>query len=237
MEAAALVTGAARRIGKAIALALAGKGYDIALHYRSSRGEAEALAGRIEAAGRKCTLFQRDFNRMEEVLSLVPAVFDAHPGCNVLVNNAAVFERAELAGTDEDIFERHFNVNFKAPFFLSRDFASRCKAGHIINILDTRTARASRAYAAYALSKQALGEFTKLAAKALAPGVRVNGVCPGLILPAVGQDDAQFRKMARRIPMARPGRADDVADAVCFLLDNHFVTGQCIFVDGGQHLV
>ena len=236
MSKAALVTGGAKRIGRAVAEALARAGYDVALHYHSSRAEAQELAGQIEALGRKCRLFPCDLGDMKAVSDLMPAVFEAFGDCNLLINNAAVFEAGGFMETDETNFDAHFNVNLKAPLLLSRAFAGLCKGGQIINILDSRVARMATDHFAYTLSKKALADMTKMAAKALAPTVRVNAVCPGLILSPEGQAEKFSRRMLERVPLGRTGSPEDVAKAVMFLVENEFITGQLLFVDGGEAL-
>jgi NAD(P)-dependent dehydrogenase (short-subunit alcohol dehydrogenase family) len=237
MAAAALITGAAKRIGRAIALELARKGLDIALHYRSSEADAEEAAREIEKLGAACERFQADLSRSEEVLSLIPAVMAKMPRCNVLVNSASVFERATLRETEPDLLERQFGVNFKAPLLLCREFAARVEDGLIINLLDTRITSTRPAYFAYSLSKKALAELTRLAARELAPRIRVNGICPGLILAPPGESDDYLDRFVDRVPLRRKGAPSDVASAVAFLLDSRFVTGQLLFVDGGEHLL
>ena len=232
-EGAALVTGGARRIGRSIALTLAQRGFDLALHYHSSRQEAEKLRQEIATTGRSCRLFPCDFDNPGEVSSLIHSVFESFPHCNLLVHNASLFESASLVETDEDTFDRHFNVNFRAPFFLSRDFALRCQSGHIINVLDSRIVRRHSHYFVYTLSKKALGEFTRMAAHELAPRIRVNGICPGLILPPAGKDEGYLQRLSTGIPMGRKGDLGNVTSALLFLLDNSFVTGECIFVERG----
>jgi pteridine reductase len=236
MTQAALVTGGAKRIGFAIANALAEQGYDIALHYHTSRSEAEQSAERIREKGRRCILFSCDLNRAGEVASLIPAVFKELPECTVLVNSASIFERAHLLETDAEMFERHFNVNFKAPFFLSKDFASRCGSGNIINICDTKIAQELTPFFVYSLTKKALYAFTRMASKELGPTVRVNAVAPGMILPSKGFGEEDLIRMSKKLPLQKKGEAEDVASAVLFLLRNEYITGQCIFVDGGEHL-
>lgn len=232
----ALITGGAKRIGRAIALSLADKGYSIALHYRSSRKEAETVAKEIRQRGALCDLFPCDFNDANDVSFLIPSVFKKFPDLNLLINNASIFKRAHLLETDFDLFDSHVNVNFKAPFFLSRDFAKCCSKGHIINILDTKISSTLVQYCIYTLTKKALFELTRMVAKELGPHIRVNGICPGLILPSSQQSDDAFKKMGLRIPLQRTGAPENVVSAVHFLIENAFITGECIFVDGGEHL-
>jgi pteridine reductase len=232
----ALVTGGAKRIGRAIALSLAERGYGIALHYRSSEAEAKDLAEEISRRGVECRLFRCDFANPADVRLLIPSVFERFPDCNLLINNASVFERVRLMETDDDVFDRHFNVNFRAPFFLSRDFARNCTEGQIINILDTKIMRMQTAYFAYTLSKKALSELTLMAAKELGPRIRVNGISPGLILPSSEMSTEDFTFMGSRIPLGKTGNPANVVSAVHFLVENPFITGEIIFVDGGEHL-
>ena len=236
MKGTALITGGAKRIGRAIALSLAGKEYNIALHYRTSQQDAESAASDIRSKGVECELFQCDLSDSDKVATLIPRVFERCPDCSLLVNNASVFQRARLMETDEALFDRHFNTNLKAPFFLSRDFARLCRKGHIINILDTKISRTLVEYFAYTLTKKALFEFTRMAAKELGPSIRVNGVSPGLILPSADLGPEDFEKMGDRVPLKTTGNPASIVSAVHFLIDNTFITGECIFVDGGEHL-
>lgn len=238
MKQAALITGASKRIGLEIARALAGRGYHIAMHYGKSREEAQQSADEIKAMGVDCRLFQADLAQFEQVQALAAGVLEQMPHCNVLVNSASIFERVGLAATDEAIFDRHFNINFKAPFFLAQQMAAHwlknSVRSNIVNMLDTRITRQAVAHFAYTLSKKALYEFTRMAAKDLAPLVRVNGVCPGLILEPPGKDPGYLDELVDTVPLKRKGDPKDVAAAIMFLLDNEYITGQCIFVDGGE---
>lgn len=236
MRGSALVTGGAKRIGRAIALYLADKGFHVALHYRSSEREANEVAEKIQCTGRECHLFHCDFNNMDAVTNLIPSVFDRFPDCNLLINNSSVFERARLKDTDISLFDRQLNTNFKAPFFLSRDFARFCSEGQIINLLDTKISSAHIEYFVYTLTKKAMFEFTQMAAKELGPSIRVNSISPGLILPSRYRFKEDFHQMEKKIPLKKTGQPQDLISAVNFLIDNDFITGECIFVDGGAHL-
>ncbi len=233
---AALVTGGGRRIGAAVARALAEDGYDVALHYFTSAEPAERVAAEVEALGRRCRLFRCDLNDHREMSALVPAVREHFAGLNVLVNNASIFERGTLRETGRDLFERHFNINLKAPFFLIQAFAESCAAGQVINILDTRVSRSDPHHAAYTLSKKTLLELTKMAARELGPAIRVNGVSPGMILPPPGGVVDELERRSHALPLKRIGDTDNLVAAVRFLLNNPFVTGESIHVDGGEHL-
>ncbi len=236
MAGTALITGGAKRIGRAVALALADRGFDIALHYGRSEDAAREAAGEIEARGRRCRLFQCNLADFGEVRGLVPAVTKTCPDLSLLVNNASLFERARLAETDEDLYDRQFAVNLKAPFFLSRDFARHAGAGQIINLVDQRITRSAPAHMAYTLTKKALAAFTEMAARDLAPEIRVNGVCPGLILPPPGKTASHLSPLVERVPLRRRGSVDDIVATVLYLVESEYVTGQLLFVDGGEHI-
>lgn len=232
----ALVTGAAVRIGRAIAEALAEAGYDLALHYHRSRREAEELAIQLQKSNCSCELFQADLADTKQTCELLPAVMDRFSQLNLLVNNASIFENGVLRKTSPDLFDRHMAINFKAPFFLSRDFADRVDRGHIINVLDQRVRKIDKDYMAYTLSKKALANFTLMAAKELAPDVRVNGIAPGYILPPADADDSAGQRVAGKIPLQCRGNLDNIVHAVKYLIKNPFVTGEILYVDGGESL-
>jgi len=147
----------------------------------------------------------------------------------------ASHQRCELV-EQVDLFERHFNIHFKAPFFLTQAFAEGCSDGQIINILDTRVRGSDPRHAAYTLSKKALLELTRMAARELGPAVRVNAVAPGMILPPPGGVVDELERRSAGLPLKRIGDTANVVAAVLFLIDNPFVTGECVYVDGGEHL-
>jgi len=233
---AALVTGGGQRIGAAIATALGREGFDIALHYRTSQDAAVAVATKIKRMGRQCDILRCDLNDDDDLATLIERADRLMPGLNLLVNNASVFEQAHLSETDTDCFDMHFSVNLRAPFFLVRDFCRKGRTGHVINMLDTRITKSDGGHMAYTLSKKALFEFTKMAAKELGPAIRVNGISPGLILPPPGKGDDYLRDKSARIPLKRVGDTKNLISAILFLIDNPFITGECLFIDGGEHL-
>ena len=233
---AALVTGGAKRLGRAIVLSLAEAGYDIALHYRSSHRDAESAADAVYTLGRTCQLFRCDFNDQKNVDTLIPRVAEVFPDCRVLINSASIFERASLVKTDSDQFDRHVQINLKVPVFLTQAFARYFGHGHVINMLDTKVARTVTHYFVYTLTKKALADFTKMAARELGPDIRVNGVSPGIILPSLYHSDLDHQRMAKRLPLKRKGEPDHIVNAIRFLLQNDYITGANLFVDGGEHL-
>ncbi|MFW6169762.1 MAG: SDR family oxidoreductase, partial [Planctomycetota bacterium] len=170
-------------------------------------------------------------------LQLIDGITDVFSDLSILVNNASIFERAPLLETEPELFDRHFDINYRAPFFLTRDFARQCDQGLVINLVDTKISRNAGAYFAYTLTKKALLAFTKMAAAQLGPGIRVNAVAPGLVLPPAGEDERYLAERAKSIPLRRHGDPAAVCNAVAYLVNNRFITGQCIYVDGGEHLL
>lgn len=231
----ALITGGADRIGKAIALGCAELGFDIALHYSQSAERAEATRAEILSKHVECRLYRADFNDPSEASALMDEVFTAS-GLSVLVNNASLFFESSLPDSALSDFERLFNVNFKAPYILIKEFAKRVSEGVVINILDTEIVRNETKHFDYLLTKKSLSELTRMAAFHLAPGIRVNAVAPGLILPPAGKGMDFMRMRAEEIPLKRFGAPQGIVSAVKFLIESEFVTGQTIFVDGGEAL-
>lgn len=234
---AALVTGGARRIGRAIALRLAGAGFDVAIHYGASRDEAEATVEAVRALGRRAAVVQADLTDEAEVRTLIPAAVEALGPLTVLVNNASVFEDDRVGGLSRETWDRHIETNLRAPIVLAEAFAAQASDGAcIINLLDQRVLKPDPRFFSYALSRNGLWWATRTLAQALAPRIRVNGVGPGPTLPSIHQTPADFAAEAAAVPLARAGSPEAVADAVLWLVDADLVTGQMIAVDGGQHL-
>ncbi len=233
----ALITGGAQRIGREIALALAEDGFDIALHYQTSQPQAEATAQSIREKIVECYLFQTDLSRQQEVLALMPAVRQKTKNLNILINNASLYEPSSLLDTNLALFHRLLDVNVQAPFLLSREFARWCKGGLIINLLDCHIAHHRSDHAMYLFTKKILATFTQMSAREWGPAVRVNGIAPGLILPPEGEDEDYLDKKAAFIPLQKRGGPTQICQAVKYLVDNDFVTGQILFVDGGEALI
>ncbi|MBN2143617.1 MAG: SDR family oxidoreductase [Candidatus Aureabacteria bacterium] len=231
----AFITGGAERIGKAIALHLASDDYNIALHYHTSKIQAENLISEIKKLGVKGKGFCADFSIDEEMLKLFPRVRDVFPDTELMIMNAAVFEKASFLQTDLSLFDRHFSVNLKAPFFLIRDFARQVKKGHVICLLDSSIANNKGGYFSYTLTKKCLADFTKMAARELAPSIRVNAIAPGLLLPRTGEEKI-FRILAKKLPMRKRPSIVSLLQVVDFLIANEAITGQVFFIDGGGHL-
>jgi len=236
MAEAACITGGAKRIGRAVAHGLAERGYDIALHYRASKAEADKLAAEIHKKGCECALFQADLENREDVKNLIPRVINHFPDCRLLVNNASIFYRMEFLETDEKNLDQFLQIHLKTPFFLSQAFAKYCEKGLIINMLDSKISKNPIRYFSYVLSKKALAALTTLSAKALGPEVRVNGIAPGIILPSSESSEKEIEQMAAQLPLGKKGNTGDVVSAVFSLIDNTYMTGQILYVDGGDHL-
>lgn len=231
-----IITGGAKRIGATIALHLAQHGYSIALHYNHSRKEAADLAKEIRSLQVRCEIFGADLENAKAVASLIPQIVKKHPDLQCLINNASIFERSTLQAGDLKDFDREFAVNLRAPFILSSHFARSIKEGSIINILDTHVTKDRTIHFSYLLAKKSLGDLTRSAALELAPEIRVNAVAPGLILPPESKGKDYLDRLAKNIPLKRKGEPQNIAQAVQFLIENTYITGQTIFVDGGEHL-
>lgn len=235
---AALVTGAGRRIGAAIALALVRAGYSVVLHANNSRDDAERLAATITGAGGRASVVLADLADDEAVRGLVPAAA-AFGRLTLLVNNAGEFEPDDIETLSRARFLRAIAVNLEAPLFLSQAFAAQTPQdvdASIVNVLDQRVLKPNPRFFSYTLSKSALHTATTTLAQSLAPNLRVNAVAPGPTLPSPRQTDVQFAAQSESLPLQRGPRPEDIAAAVLYLAQATAVTGVTIPVDGGQHL-
>jgi NAD(P)-dependent dehydrogenase (short-subunit alcohol dehydrogenase family) len=232
----ALITGGGRRIGAAIARALARAGYAVVLHANRSRADAERLAEEIVGAGGRAAVVLADLAQHEAVAGLIPAAAAFGP-LTLLVNNAGAFEPDEIETLERAGFERTFAVNLAAPLFLAQAFASQAPVGSsIVNVLDQRVFKPTPRFLSYTLSKRALHAATATLAQALAPKLRVNAVAPGPTLPSPRQSDEQFAAQAASLLLGQGPTPEDIAAAVLYLAEASRVTGVTIAVDGGQHL-
>jgi NAD(P)-dependent dehydrogenase (short-subunit alcohol dehydrogenase family) len=221
----ALVTGGAKRIGRATALALAGAGADVVVHYRASEGEAAEAVGEIERRGGRAWRLDADLADPAAAASLFARAEALAGPVDIVINSASIFPADTLVTTTVEALAANMQINAFAPFLLGRALATTGREGAIINFLDTRIVHNDAAHAAYHLSKRALFTFTRMMALTFAPR-----------LPPPGEDDSFLRRMAGENPLGRHGDLAGVVDAVMFLLRSDFVTGQTIFVDGGFHL-
>jgi NAD(P)-dependent dehydrogenase (short-subunit alcohol dehydrogenase family) len=236
---AALITGSAQRIGRAIALELAADGWAVAIHYRRSAAAAEELAAQIGATGGQAVALAADLVRESETVGLIPAAARALGPLGLLVNNASVFENDHALSATRETWDRHLETNLRAPFVLMQEFARQLPAdreGAIINIVDERVWNLTPHFVSYTLSKAALWTLTQTMALALAPRIRVNAIGPGPTLPSPRQSDEQFRRQYEAMPLRRGTTPQEIAAAVRFILAAPAMTGQMIALDGGQHL-
>ena len=235
---AALVTGGAHRVGKAIVMALAEAGCDLVLHYNRSADAAEATADEARALGREVRLIGADLTDPSLSHEIIAGAGDLAP-VRVLVNSAGVFSEDTLGSVVADGWNQTMALNLRAPVFLTQAFAKALPegvSGSVVNVTDWRTARPYPDHFSYSIAKGGLDSFTVAAAVSLAPDVRVNAVALGAILPPPGKDSAYLKELAQEIPLQRVGGTEPVAQAVLFLLRNHFITGEIIRLDGGAHL-
>lgn len=234
----ALVTGGAHRVGKSIALALARRGYDLLIHYHRAAAEASASVEEIRALGVRAEAVAADLSTLEGVRTLFAACDQFCSQLEVLVNSAAIMEQIELPDVTEADWDRTIDTNLKGPFFCLQQGAARMPAGGvIINISDIAAHQAWTRYAVHSISKAGVEMLTAVAAAALAPRIRVNAVAPGPVMKPSGMSEERWLEIGRQIPLARPGRPEDVSQAVLFLIDNAFTTGATLMIDGGARLV
>jgi len=234
-----LITGAASRIGAAIALGMAEDGWAIALHYHGSAGAAGQTAQLIADTGAKVTLVQADLSDEAQTAGLISQASANLGPLTCLINNASVFEHDDFVTTTSDSWHKHMSVNLRAPFMLTQAFANQLpegKRGCIINLIDQRVWKLTPEFSSYTLSKAALWTMTQTAAHALAPNIRVNAIAPGPTLKSERQSEKNFAQQVAATPLQQQPSLDDFVGAVNFILASRSLTGQMIALDGGQHL-
>ncbi|ESQ94558.1 SDR family oxidoreductase [Asticcacaulis benevestitus] len=239
MTKTALVTGAAKRIGRAIAIALARAGYDIGVHYGRSREDALSLVSELEALGVRAHALACDLNDVAGVSGLIDEARAVLGPLHVLVNNASVFADDRARTLSIESWQMHMDTNLLAPVLLSQAFAAQAdirSGASIINMIDQRVLKPSPPFFSYSMSKAGLWHATRTLAQALAPTIRVNAVGPGPTLKSIHQSEADFAREARSTLLQKPTSPEEVAAAVIYLLNAPSVTGQMICVDSGQHL-
>src|SRR3954465_5988052 len=234
---AALVTGAGKRIGRALALALARDGYDVAVHRHRSREEAEAAAGLVREAGRRAAVLRADFAHETEAAALVPAAVDALGPLSVLVNNASIFRLDRLETADRASWDAHLEINLRSPVVLTRDFVRQLPEGNggvIVNVLAQRVHNLTPHFLSYSVSRMGLWGATQVLARELAPCVRVNAIGPGPTLTAPGTDEADFRAIAAATPLRRGPTPEELGEALLFVLRMPAMTGQLLTLARGH---
>jgi NAD(P)-dependent dehydrogenase (short-subunit alcohol dehydrogenase family) len=232
----ALVTGAGRRLGRAVTLALARAGANVAIHYRNSAAEAEETAAEANLLGARTWLIETDLSTPAAAAELVERAAAETGGLDILVNNASIFDECAFADITAEAVVENVNLNALAPMHAARAFAAQQRPGAVVNMLDAMVADYDRKHVPYHLAKRMLLTLTSIMAIEFAPLVRVNAVAPGLVLPPEGRDTAYLESLRHTNPLNRHGSEDGVADAVLYLLRAGFVTGQTLYVDGGRHL-
>lgn len=235
----ALITGAGRRIGRALTLEAARAGYDVAIHHRASADEAEETAADVRALGVRAALVRADLADEAETAGLIAQASEALGPVTLLVNSASAFEDDRVGGLSRQTWDLHLETNLRAPLVLAEAFAAALpvdRAGLVVNIIDQRVWRPNPQFFSYSLSKAGLWWATQTLAQALAPRVRVNAIGPGPVLPSVHQAPGEFEAEAAGVLLQRRATPDEIAAALRYLIDATSVTGQMIAVDGGQHL-
>ncbi len=237
----ALVTGAGKRIGRAIALALGGAGFDVAVHYRSSSADADEVVSRIKDMGRKAAAVKADLSSEHETASLITVANDALGRLNLLVNSASVFENDDIASVTRASWDKHIDTNLRAPLKLAQDFAAQAESSAenlIVNIVDQRVLKLTPQFLSYTVSKVGLHSLTATLAQALGPqGIRVNAIGPGPVLKNQRQSDDDWKRQNEATVLGHGATPGDICGALLYLISAPAVTGQMIAVDGGQHLI
>lgn len=236
----ALVTGGARRVGRALSLALGRAGANVVVNYHSSEAEAKQLAAELTSGGSKATACRADVSRAEDIGSLLDHVGREYGRLDILVNSASLFESAPFAEISEAAWRRVLDVNLTGPFLLCQaalPLLRAAKSANIVNILDLSALQAWPSYAHHGVSKAGLLQLTRIMARALAPEIRVNAIAPGTVLPPDGYDGTAGDGTSDRRVVAPAGSPDDVVKALFYLIESEFVTGQTLVVDGGRMLL
>ena len=246
----AIVTGAAQRLGRAMALYLAQRGHDVAIHYATSAQSAEELAHEIEGIGRKAVCLRANLLDEAALAPLVPKASRALGGpLTVLVNNASIFEQDSIATATRDSWDRHMMSNLRAPFVLTQAFAAQCPPpvldaagepvaqGLVVNMIDQKVRKLTPEHMTYSIAKMGLWSFTRMAAQELGPMIRVNAIGPGPTLQAADQPAETYMHSRDVTVLRRGANLGDITAALGFFLDAHAVTGQLLCIDGGQHLI
>jgi NAD(P)-dependent dehydrogenase (short-subunit alcohol dehydrogenase family) len=235
-----LVTGAAKRLGRAIALHLADSGWSVAVHYNNSQVEAEETVAALHLKGVHAAAINADLTLEDDTERLIARARAAVGPLTALVNNASVFENDTIVTMTRQSWDKHIEANLRAPLVLSRDFAEQLPEGQegaIVNLLDQRLLKPTPQFLSYGVSRAGLHWLTVTLAQALGPRIRVNGVAPGPTLRNERQSEAHFKRQLESTILGRGATPEDVARAVGYLMEARAVTGQLIAVDGGQHLI
>ncbi len=234
----ALITGASKRVGKSIAIFLAKKGYNIAIHYNKSEKEAKNLKSQIQSFGVQVNCFKLDLQKVDKISKWFEKINDYFGTINLLINNASTFYYDSLQSSSIEGFDKHFDVNLKAPFFISKKFVEslKNKKGDIVNIIDQRVLNITPYFTTYTLSKCGLYSMTKSLALSLAPNIKVNAIAPGPTLKSHRQSEKQFKEQILRTPLKKKVLLKEINYGIDFFLNNNSITGELISLDSGQNL-
>ena len=234
----ALVTGGAHRLGKAFALTLARMGYDLLLHYNSAEELAQQTKSEIESLGVKVHLIQADLTQPDQIQSIFATLDSLHSAFRLLLNSAAIMPVANPRDLELQDWDSALDLNLRAPFLLAQHAAKRMTAGGlIVNISDVAAQKAWSRYPSYTVSKAGLESLTKLLARSFAPNIRVNAIAPGLVLQSDVVTPEEWDKLVNRLPLKRAATLDEITYTLQFLINNEYITGQTIVVDGGYSLI
>lgn len=235
----ALITGAAKRIGREIALSLASQGWSVAIHYHHSSAEAECLKEELTKYGTQVMTLQADLTDEAQVSAIIPQVNSQLGTITCLINNASGFINDTLATTTRSIWDTHMETNLRAPILLMQQFAQQLPpehSGNIINMLDYVVRKLPESFFSYAISKSGLWAATQMLAMELAPWIRVNGIGPGHVMPSPRQSEASFVKLSQRSPLQHSSSPEEICRTIAFILSSPSITGQMIALDSGMHL-
>ena len=232
-----LITGGAQRIGESIACYLANNGLNIAIQFNKSQKKAQELKNRFKNKKTKFLIYKFDFEKNTNISKFYKNIINEFGHIDILINNASTFDFDTISSSNLNLFEKHINVNLRAPFFLSQNFVKHYKKqGLIINIVDQRVNNITPYFTSYTVSKVALAALTKSLALSLAPKIRVNAISPGPTLMSTNQNLKQFRKQVLRTPLKKQVELSEINNAVSYLINNRSVTGETLTLDSGQSL-
>ena len=233
-----IITGAATRIGAAIAERLSGNNVEIAIHFNKSKSKAEILKKKLQRLGTKVHLVRADLSKEKDIYKLVKTLKSKMRYFDCLVNNASLFENDKLENFNSKSWEKHISTNLKAPALLSKEFSknTRGKKNNIINIIDQRIFKLTPYFFSYTISKTGLYTLTKTSAMSLAPNIRVNGIAPGPTIKNKRQSDSHFKKQYFATPLKKQVNVNEICNAVDFFIKNASITGQVLAIDSGQSL-
>ncbi|MFA5575027.1 MAG: SDR family oxidoreductase [Brumimicrobium sp.] len=237
MDKYAFVTGGSDRIGKAISIELAKQGYNVIIHYNSSQSKAEEVKEEIISLGRSAEILKINFLEDHDFDMTFQSLKTSGKEIDVLINCASDFTLSTIKDVGSQLLKKEYRINFEIPYLLTKAFATIYKKGHIINFLDTKVEKNATNRLDYILSKKSLKDFTLISAVELSPNIKVNAIAPGLVLPPAGKNDNYLLNLAPEIPMKTIGNMEDILIAFRYLLESNFVTGQILYVDGGDHLI